>query len=917
MPGQLLVLSSGTSYALPWETVGVGAPSGTVTFLFTDIEGSTRLWDVAPEAMREALVRHDEILRSAIELHGGYVFATGGDGFAAAFGRAADAIAAATEAQVALAAQDWPFEAPIAVRMGLHTGEVEERGGDYFGSAVNRAARVMAAGHGGQVLISAGTASVAGATGLIDLGEHNLAGLASPEHIFQVRSGKRFPSLRGVGAVPTNLPSERTAFVGRERELGAVATLLRSVRTVTLTGVGGVGKTRLALRVASGMVDEFPGGVWLVELAPLIDAALVPAAVLSAIGAPMASGGEGTDEVVCRFLAQRRALLVLDNCEHVVEVAAALVDRLLVASPRLKVLATSREPLGLAGEAVWRVPSLTVDSGSTEVGDAVALFAERAALVLPTFALNDETFAAVLQVCRRLDGIPLAIELAAARAKAMSVGQISAHLDERFRLLTRGGRTAVARQQTLQGAIDWSYQLLTPAERELFDLLSVFAGDFDLGAAAAVGGGDDLEILDLLDQLTDRSMLEADPSRDRYSLLETLRQYGWDRLAASGQLAQARNDHAEFFTALATEQGRLASVPGREVDALDRLEADYDNLRTALAWLIEEGDAERSELMVRRLIGLFNIRHPLEGLGWFERVVAIAGGLPAVPRSRLLANAAFAAFNAGDPEATGRYALWAIEIGGAEAPALAHSYLSWWQLAGGDVELAVDSARRGVAAAVVLPVKIVAYTALLAALGGMGAEADILAEIPVLLDLAESLGSPTLRTASYVSAAQALDVIGRGEEALAMFHVALANSSEAGVRILAPARLLCALVTDDHAEAGALLREAIPDVRERLSGEPRTEALVPVAKYALSVGAPAEAARLIGAYQREMGQYRHLQLNAARWSETILAQLAVTLNPDVLATELQEGNRFNVDAALDLACDILNRDHPDSSVAPI
>jgi predicted ATPase len=498
-----------------------------VTFLFTDIEGSTGLWESAPEAMSAALARHDAIVREAIEAHGGYVFATGGDGFAAAFGSAPGAVAAAESAQAALGRENWPEVAALTVRMGLHTGIVEERSGDYFGPTVNRAARIMAAGHGGQVLVSAATAALAGGVTLVDLGEHEFAGLDTPERVYQL-GGSSFAPLRSVGAVPSNLPAERSVFVGRERELAIVAGLVRSARLVTLTRVGGVGKTRLALQAAAGLTGEFPGGTWLAELAPVSDAALVPMVVASAIGASVAGGLEATD-AVCRLLAPRRALVVLDNCEHVIDAAATLVDQLLGTAPRVRVLATSREALDVSGESLWRVPSLSLD-GDGGAGDAVALFAARAAQVQPGFTLTDpDSREAAVAVCRRLDGIPLAIELAAARGKLMSVDQIAAHLDERFRPLTRGGRTAVARRQTLQGAIDWSYELLAAPERSLFDTLGVFAGEFDLAAVAAVGALDEFAALDLVDRLVDKSMVEVDPSRNRYRLLETLRQYAWNR----------------------------------------------------------------------------------------------------------------------------------------------------------------------------------------------------------------------------------------------------------------------------------------------------------------------------------------------------------------------------------------------------
>ena len=424
-------------------------PSGTVTFLFTDIEGSTRLWDERPDEMREALTEHDAILRAAISSSDGVVFATGGDGFAAAFHRVVDAVAAATQSQATLDAH--PF---LKVRMGIHTGEAQERDGDYFGPVVNRAARIMAAGHGGQVLLSAATAAVLDSTALIDLGEHSLAGLSAAVRVYQLGSGD-FPALRSVDAVATNLPGERTEFVGRDRALAELERLTATNRVITLTGVGGVGKTRLAIQLAAQMLSEYRDGVWIVELAPLIDEALVAAQLLSAIGAP----GRAEDEplaAACRYLAQKRVLLVLDNCEHVLDAVAVAVDRIVDHAPRVTVVTTSREPLGVSGERVFRVPSLSIEADDGTVGDAVELFVRRAAQVRSDFVLDAGTQDAVSQICRRLDGIPLAIELAAARVNVLPVEQIAVRLDERFRLLNRGGRTAVARQQTLQGAIDWS-----------------------------------------------------------------------------------------------------------------------------------------------------------------------------------------------------------------------------------------------------------------------------------------------------------------------------------------------------------------------------------------------------------------------------------------------------------------------------
>jgi predicted ATPase/class 3 adenylate cyclase len=884
-----------------------------VTFLFTDIEGSTRLWDERPEVMGLALSRHDALVRGAIEARSGYVFSTSGDGFAAAFARPDEAVMAAKDAQALLRAEPWPRDAVVRVRMGLHSGAVDERDGDYFGPAVNRAARVMAAGGGGQVLLSSTTAAMVGYAGLVDLGEQLLAGLAGSERIFQLGEGA-FPPLRSQPAVVTNLSPERTSFVGRQDDLGVVAGLVRSARVVTLTGVGGVGKTRLATQVAWGLVDEFPDGVWLVELAPLIDGDLVPAAVASALAAQSVRGLEAID-VVCQILALKRALLVLDNCEHVIGSVADLVDRVLGAAPQLRVLTTSREPLGVGGESVWRVPSLSVEGPEGVVGDAVALFAERAAQAQPGFEFDDDAGREVVaQVCRRLDGIPLAIELAAARTKVMSVEQIATRLDERFRLLTRGGRTAVARQQTLQGTLDWSYELLSPAERELFDVLGVFAGDFDLGAVVSVSGRDEFEVLDLLQQLADKSMVEADPARDRYRLLETLRQYAWDRLVAAGVLTATRDAHAVYFFELAGEQGRLMGTPGRQLEALNRLEADYDNLRSALANLIDRRDAEAAARMVRRLGGLFNIRHPSEGLGWFEQVIAISDGLLAGARSRLFADAALAAMNAGNQEAQGRYARESIELGSDDAPAAAYTQLSGWCLAHDSVQTAVEVARQAVIAADRtnnLTDRVLARISLVVALGELGSDSGVRSEISVLMGLAETLASPTLLVAAYFSCGEALDLIGDANEALATFRAGLTHAELAGPEMWAQAHLFCALQVNDVDEAARLLRRALDlSRRDELSYASRLHALLTAATYAFNTGSAIEAAQLLGTYQDQASRYGGFaQPLRTRRSKQLMTELAASIPPDQLDQEIRTGAGLSVEKAIGRAYDMVTRDH--------
>jgi predicted ATPase/class 3 adenylate cyclase len=883
----------------------VGGPSGTVTFLFTDIEGSTRLWESAPDAMRVALARHDEILRGAIESHGGYVFATGGDGFGAAFGRAHDALAAAGDAQTVLSAQRWPDGAALRVRMGLHTGEVDERGGDYFGPGVNRAARIMAAGHGGQVLVSGASAAVIGGAGLIDLGEHVFAGLDTPERVYQAGEG-RFPPLRSVGAIPSNLPPERSVFVGRERELGVVSGLVRSARVVTLTGVGGVGKTRLAIQAAAGLAPEFPDGVWLAELAPLIDSALVPSALASAVGASVAGGLEAT-EAVLRFLGQRRALVVLDNCEHVIDAAAALVDRLLGAAPRVRVLATSREALDVAGESAWRVPSLSLyDSGE---GDALVLFAERAAQVLPGFNLADPVIRqAAVAVCRRLDGIPLAIELAAARAKVLSVDQIAAHLDQRFRLLTRGGRTAVPRQQTLRGAIDWSYELLAAPERSLFDTLGVFAGEFDLAAVASVADLNEFEALDLVEQLVAKSMVEADPSRDRYRLLETLRQYAWDRLAAAGRLAEARDAHAACFAALAGEQAKRQGEGGEQVAALDRLEADYDNLRAALAWLIEQRRADEAARMAHRLIGLFNIRHPREGFGWFQQVVAIAEDLPARPRSRLFGDTAFAAWNAGDPDREVSYARNAIEVGGDDAPAIAHYLLGFRELRGPspDYTLAAGHYRRAIGIAATtgdVSTHALAVSGLVEAAAYLGDAEETRRLIPESIERADRLGNPTILAAAYVQAAAALDRIGAPQEAAAMFQRGLVHTDAGGPVVAGTHRVRYAMWVDDPYDAARIIQGVIPIARRHLAGVHESLPLLGAAKVAAGCGSQSTAARLLGAFMHHSGSFN---MGLHEEYGLLVSQLTSSLGTATVGEEFRLGAQLSIGQALQLAEDIVS-----------
>ncbi len=578
-------------------------PSGTVTLLFADIEGSTRLWEHYPDAMPEALAQHDELLRTAVESCGGHVVKTTGDGVFAAFARADSAVAAALAAQNNLVAATWGVTGRLRVRMGLHTGHAEFRDGDYHGSAVNRAARLAAAGHGAQVLISGATQALVGdglpeGAELIDLGEHQLRDLAQPVRVFQLMHltlPADFPPIRSIDGSPGNLPRQLTTFVGREDELVRLCALVRDRSLVTLTGVGGVGKTRLAVEVAAEVAPEFPDGAWLCELAPVID----PTAVWETLAASLdvrPFPGRPLGEMLLDYLAQKRILIVLDNCEHLLAAAADLVDAIVKRCPRVAVLVTSREGLALPGEQIIAVPALGLpvsDADVDAIGQAAAvhLFCDRAISANSDFVLTAATSPAVAQLCRRLDGIPLAIELAAARVRSLPPEDLVARLDQRFKLLARGSRASLERHQTLRNAIDWSYGLLSQPERVALRRTSVFAGSFDLAAAEAVVAGENIasgDVIDLLTQLVDKSLLDVDPAEGgvRYRLLETIRQYAQERLEASGEMAMLRRRHLTHYIGRAEKAG--PHLRSREqIPWASRLALDTANFRAALDWAVE------------------------------------------------------------------------------------------------------------------------------------------------------------------------------------------------------------------------------------------------------------------------------------------------------------------------------------------
>ena len=606
---------------LNWSDV---LPTGTVTLLLADVEGSTRLWETQPEEMTAAVARLDRALVDLLAAHGGVrpVEQGEGDSFVVAFARATGAVACALELQRA------PL-APIRLRIGVHTGEVQLRDeGNYIGPTINRTARLRDLAHGGQTVLSGTTEDLVvdalpPDAWLTDLGRHELRGVARPERVAQlchpdIRND--FPPLKTSKSVAAqHLPVQLTSFVGRGAELDNVRQLLTANRLVTLTGAGGVGKTRLAIQVADRIADEFGDGVWYVDLTPIADPGLVPVAMTDALGLAD-QPGRSTIDTLTRFVGDRRMLVVLDNCEHLLDAVAELVTTVLSACPGLMLLATSREPIGSSGEVIRRVPSLSLDD------EAIELFLDRARRARSDFNLTEADTHTVREICRRIDGMPLAIELAAARVRALSLDEIVGSLNDRFRLLTGGGRRAVRRQQTLRASVDWSHALLTESERVLFRRLAAFMGGFDLSAARAVAGDTEVESYQVLDQLTllvDKSLVVADDSggRMRYRLLETVRQYALEKLGESGDADTVRARHRDYYTALAAQLDAPAATGHQQ--RVEQMETEIDNLRAAFAWSRETMDVERALQLASSLQPLWLTRGRLrEGLSWLDEALA-------------------------------------------------------------------------------------------------------------------------------------------------------------------------------------------------------------------------------------------------------------------------------------------------------
>ncbi|HVQ85959.1 MAG TPA: LuxR C-terminal-related transcriptional regulator [Mycobacterium sp.] len=607
-----------------WSSVDMGElPTGTVTLLLADVEGSTRLWETQPDAMKAAVARLDRTLADAVAAHRGVrpVEQGEGDSFVIAFARAADAVACA------LTLQQAPL-APIKLRIGLHTGDIQLRDeGNYIGPTINRTSRLRDLAHGGQTVLSGATEPLVvdqlpPDVSLTDLGTHALRDLPRPERVVQLCHPdlhNDFPPLRTANAVAAErLPVQLTSFVGRQAEMKGIREALADNRLVTLTGAGGAGKTRLAVQVAAELATDFADGVWYVDLAPITDPEVVPVTVARALGL-LDQPGEPTIDLLRRSIRDRRMLMLLDNCEHLLDASADLITGLLSGCPALTLLTTSREPIGVAGEVSWRVPSLSLTD------EAIELFADRARRTKPDFRVTAANADTVTEICRRLDGLPLAIELAAARVRALSPTELLTSLHDTFRLLTGGARTAVRRQQTLRASVDWSHALLSEPEQALFRRLAVFYGGFDIDAAQAVGGGERYQVLDQLTLLVDKSLVIADdsPHGTRYRLLETVRQYAQEKLHESREGNDVRIRHRDHYTAMAALLGAQADSDHQR--RIEQAETELDNLRAAFAWSRESSDTELAMALASALLPLWLSRGLMqEGRNWLVAVLTDA-----------------------------------------------------------------------------------------------------------------------------------------------------------------------------------------------------------------------------------------------------------------------------------------------------
>jgi predicted ATPase/class 3 adenylate cyclase/Tfp pilus assembly protein PilF len=870
---------------------GTRPPGGVLTLLFTDIEGSTRLWEREGPRMSEALALHDAKLRRAVEVHHGIVVKMIGDGMYAVFPDSDNGVAAAIDLQRALADPSATAGIALRVRCGLHVGLAEYRDGDYFGPPVNRAARIMAAAHGGQILVSQAIVDAVGTAlplpaSLRDLGNVRLKDLASAEHVYQVIHPElrhEFPALRSLEAIPNNLPQQRTTLMGRTSELAETKRLLARSRILTLTGSGGCGKTRLALQVGADVLEQYPDGVWLVELAPLTDSALVQQA-LAATLAVKEEPAKALEETLVHYLLDKRLLLILDNCEHLLEAAARLADALLRRCPGVGLLTTSREALGITGEQCYRVPSLSSPAVSRQPRsaasivsfEAVQLFVDRAALARTDFTLTDTNATAVASICARLDGIPLAIELAAARVRLLTPDEIDARLNERFRLLTGGARTALPRQQTLRSLIDWSYDLLDDASKRMLERVAVFAGGWTLDAAETVCAGDGIaegQILELQSSLVDKSLVAVETVRgeSRFRLVETVRQYAREKLLEQSNGIAVRDRHRDHFLALAdTAHTNLRSAG--QTEWLARLDDEYDNLRMALEWSL--ATAARQGLRLAGALGRYWIVRAAfsEGREWCARVLAAAGDGDSPEHASVHSCAGLLAYHQHDY---------------AQARASLETSLALYRAA---------NDTRGIAVALNNLGMIALDQGDLAAASALHGQSLALArEVGNRNGVARSLGNLGIieRTKGDYAAARRLF-----EEGLAILREL---GDREGVGIMLHSLADAALQEGDWTAAGRYFTDSLTILRELEHRLRLVFSLDGVAALAAKSGDPACGARLWGAAQRLCEEIGAPAFDAADFAAGIAAARAALDDVTAWGEAWQDGRALELEQAIDLA----------------
>ena len=909
-------------------------PTGTVTFLFTDIEGSTRLWETEPVRMGAALVRHDELCHAVVAAHGGRLVKMTGDGLHAVFDDPAAAVATALELQQGMSAIAADCGLAFRMRCGMHAGVSQERNGDYFGAAVNRAARIMTAAHGGQILLSQavvdqGKERFREDVDLLHLGRVRLRDLSGPEEVWQLLHGDLqavFPPLRSLDATPNNLPQQLTSFIGREKEIAEIKGLLATTRLLTLTGSGGCGKTRLSLQVAADGLESSADGVWLVELAALADPGLVPQAVASVLGLREEPGTSLTQTLV-DHLRSRQLLLVLDNCEHLIAACATLADELLRQCPQVVLLATSRQGLRIAGERTYRVPSLSMPDPKRDVTpeslsryESARLFTERAQLAQPRFVVTEKNAPAVASVCHRLDGIPLAIELAAARMRSLSIEEIDRHLDRRFMLLTGGSRAARPRQQTLRAMIDWSYDLLDAAEQALYGRLAVFAGGFNADAAEQVGAGDPLEeweVLNVLTALADRSLVAAEEhdGATRYRLLETMRQHALERLRASGDGDAVRERHRDHFLVLAEEVD--PKLQGAEqAECLRRLEAEHENLRAAFEWCLAAADSSGGLRLCGALRQFWWMRgHLAEGREWCARALAQAGsGEPTRERANALSAAGALAYLQADfVDARARHEeSLAIRRELEDRRGIATSLSNLGVLATGQGDFA--SARALFEESLAILRELGDEWGIAIALGNLGTAANEEGDYPAAksrheesLAIKRKLGNRSGIAKTLDNLANLAQAQGDGPTAKALHLECLAIARELGDRVkFAIALLNLAAVDCDQGDL-VLARERYTEslVLLRELGDKRSTAsnLEGLGVVVATLDGPLHAARIWGAAEQLRAEIGSPLAPAAkaRYDPHVAAARAALGDDAAFSHAWQEGRALTLDQAMELA----------------